>query len=101
MCSKTFLVSYIGNLSVVGIPHNDLEAWYNGNHTLINGSFIVTFSQIHISMPIVITMIMAMMAIAIVDFTVPSCSSPKGGSRCSVKICSSVVVYYWVAAAVF
>ena len=54
----------------------------------------------HIQMPIIVTMTMAVMVIAIMDLTVPSHSSIRGGNGSSVKICSSGVVHGWAAASV-
>ena len=61
---------------VLAVPDNHLEGWYVGKHVVINNELFL----MHMKMLMVVTMTMVVMAITIIDFTVPSYSSFKGGS---------------------
>ena len=73
------VLKILTKMSVLSVPHNLHEAEYNGKHAFINDELYL--HKMHRRIPMVVTITMAVMTTAIIDFTVSSCSSFKSGRR--------------------
>ena len=69
VCELTALT----NMSAHAIPPNHFRIGHSGKHVVISDELCLHFFEMHIMMPNVVKITMAMKLIALMDFTLPSC----------------------------